>query len=44
LLHGAPLTFLLLKQFATTMDVIDSYRFYLDKYSVMILFGFIVVL
>ncbi len=41
LFHGAPLTFLLLKQFATTMDVISSYRFFLDKYSGMILFGFI---
>jgi len=44
LLHGAPLTLLLLKQFGTTMDVIDSYRFYLDKYSGVILLGLIVSL
>lgn len=42
LLHGSPLTFLLLKQFSTTMDVIDSYRIVVDKYSAMILIGLIV--
>ena len=37
LYHGAPLTVHLLKNTATALDVVDSYRFRLDKYSIAIL-------
>ena len=42
LYHGAPLTFHILKNTATTLDVIDSYRFHIDKYSGAILLCLIV--
>ena len=44
LFHGAPLTLPLLKNTATALDVLDTYRFTLDKYSGMILVGFVVAL
>lgn len=44
LLHGAPLTFSLLKNFETAMNVIGSYRFRLDEYSGVILLGLIACL
>lgn len=42
LLHGAPLTVPLLKNTATAMDVIGTYRFTIDKYSGVILLGLVV--
>lgn len=44
LYHGAPITLHILKNTATALDVIGSYRFSLDKFSGAILFGFIVSL
>ncbi len=41
LYHGAPLTFYVLGNTTTALDVLDSYKFSLDKYSAAILIGFL---
>lgn len=41
LLHGAPFTVHVLKNTGTTLNVISSYRFRIDKYSGLILFLFV---